>query len=107
MNEIPEKFQKIIDRVTEADRRYFQRHPEAKIYVRDYVKGEFFPFAYPMGTKVQVSQVIKGARLRKALSEEKRVHPRGRAFIEQHGKPREVSRENVEMVEKWLRQSNQ
>lgn len=65
----PRRFQRIIDRVCERDRQYFERHPDAGSYVRDYVPGETWPYALPQGSRICVTTLGPGVRAREQLSE--------------------------------------
>ena len=42
---IPRRFERIIDRVNQRDREYFEQHPSASYYRRPYIPGEFWPAA--------------------------------------------------------------
>ena len=62
-----------VDRASERDRRYFERHPEATSYERRYIMGEFAPgIPYPMPDAVKVTQVFPGMRVRQTVYRDRR-----------------------------------
>ncbi len=63
----PRKFRRLIDRVCDRDREYFDRHPDAQSYVRPYVPGESWPIFFPQGTQIRVTQIGPGVRLRETV----------------------------------------
>jgi hypothetical protein len=57
----------IVDRVSEADRVWFEQHPGVPVYERPAVKGEFGDNIFPRGAIVTVFQVRPGVRIRRVL----------------------------------------
>ncbi len=57
----------IVDRVSEADRVWFQQHPGVPVYERPAVKGEFGDNIVPRSAVVTVFQVRPGVRIRRVL----------------------------------------
>ena len=62
--EIPEHYALILDGVMETDREYFEQHPDAWSYDRDYVPGELWPMAVPICSVVRVYRIGPGLRAR-------------------------------------------
>ncbi len=56
-----------VDRVSEADRVWFEQHPGVPVYERPAVKGEFGDNIVPRGAVVTVFQVAPGVRIRRVL----------------------------------------
>lgn len=57
----------IVDRVSEADRIWFEQHPGVPVRERPTVKGEFGENIVPRGAVVTVFQVAPGVRVRRVL----------------------------------------
>jgi hypothetical protein len=60
----PRRYRRLIDKVMDRDRDYFERHPDDESYVRPHVPGEFWPLACPEATHVVVYLYGPGVRLR-------------------------------------------
>lgn len=60
----PRRYRRIIERVCARDRGYFEKHPEAQSYTRDYVPGEAWPVRLPQGSRVRVTVLGPGLRAR-------------------------------------------
>lgn len=57
----------IVDRVSEADRVWFEQHPGVPVYERPAVKGEFGENIVPRGAVVTVFQIQPGMRIRRVM----------------------------------------
>lgn len=60
---MPEPWGSIIDAVSEADRLYFEQHPDETVYYRRIVPGEFADV--PVAGLVEVTRIAPGVRARK------------------------------------------
>ena len=69
----PRRYRRLIDRVMQQDREYFERHPEATERVRPYVPGEVWPLHHLDATHVLVTQLAPGIRTWLPLLAEKRA----------------------------------
>jgi hypothetical protein len=60
----PARFDAIIEAACARDRAYFEQHPSASFYVRQYIPGELWPLHHPQDTWMVVTQLKPGMRLR-------------------------------------------
>ncbi len=65
----PPRFQRALERVSDQDRRYFAAHPDRAEYARPYRLGESYPILPTDVSRVRVSQVMPGCRLRSPIIE--------------------------------------
>ena len=63
----PRRFARLINRVRERDREYFERHPGETEYLRPVVPGETWPFLDAPGTHVLVTRIGPGIRAKALL----------------------------------------
>lgn len=66
----PRPIRRLIERVCKKDREYFERHPEATFYERPYVSDENWPYVFPEATRVRVTALGPGLRVRQPLTAE-------------------------------------
>ena len=60
---VARRFERIIGRVNQLDRDYFERHPEVTVRRRPYVPGEFAP-AHPRRSRPVTVRNYRGAGIR-------------------------------------------
>jgi hypothetical protein len=64
---VPERFGRLVDKVMDRDREYFEQHPGETEYLRPYVPGELHPLEFKDATDVLVTQISPGIRTRQPV----------------------------------------
>jgi hypothetical protein len=66
---MPQRFQRILERVTARDKKYFLEHPREVEYSRPFVPGETWPYWSPECTHTLVKKITPGMRTRQFFKE--------------------------------------
>jgi hypothetical protein len=64
VRDLPPAVDKLITYIMAHDAAYFTEHPDIRAMNRKYIPGEAWPYAAPLGSRVQVIVVSPGVRLR-------------------------------------------
>ncbi len=65
IHDMPPSVGTLVDRLMQVDAAWFRRNPGQKVVVRDYVPGEAWPFHAPLGSRVTITLVGPGVRVRR------------------------------------------
>jgi hypothetical protein len=63
---IPAAYMQIVGKACRHDAEYFEEHPGIDRYIRVYCPGEFWPLRLPQGSMVEVVELRRGVRARRA-----------------------------------------
>ena len=82
--EVPSPLRELIDGAMDRDKAYFEAHPEAECYVREYIPGELWPYVpeWPSEPVVVVRVVGPGVRTRHLFWPEQLHILEAQSFVE-------------------------
>ena len=65
VTDMPPSVGRLVDRLMQVDAAWFRKNPDRRVVTRAYVPGEAWPHHAPLGSRVSVTLIGSGMRMRR------------------------------------------